>query len=129
MFGYAARRLGWHDAGDATAEVFAVAWRRMRSVPDEPDALPWLYGVARRVREMGGSLTVDLETTWTLLDRSTQQVLLRKAVQTQHTVTMGESLAGVTRLRLAVEGGTKRVFIQLKEEMGTSPRFFYYFDV
>ena len=23
----------------------------------------------------------------------------------------------------------KRVFIQLKEEMGTSPRFFYYFDV
>jgi molybdopterin-containing oxidoreductase family iron-sulfur binding subunit len=24
---------------------------------------------------------------------------------------------------------TKRVFIQLKEEMGTSPRFFYYFDV
>ena len=22
----------------------------------------------------------------------------------------------------------KRVFIQLKEEMGTSPRFFYYFD-
>ena len=24
---------------------------------------------------------------------------------------------------------SKRVFIQLKEEMGTSPRFFYYFDV
>jgi len=24
---------------------------------------------------------------------------------------------------------TKRVFIQLKEEMGTSPRFFYYFDI
>ena len=24
---------------------------------------------------------------------------------------------------------TKRVFIQFKEEMGTSPRFFYYFDV
>jgi hypothetical protein len=23
----------------------------------------------------------------------------------------------------------KRVFIQLKEELGTSPRFFYYFDV
>jgi RNA polymerase sigma-70 factor (ECF subfamily) len=49
VFGYAARRLGWHEAGDATAEVFTVAWRRMRSVPDEPNALPWLYGVARRV--------------------------------------------------------------------------------
>ena len=24
---------------------------------------------------------------------------------------------------------TKRVFIQLKEDLGTSPRFFYYFDV
>ena len=24
---------------------------------------------------------------------------------------------------------TKRVFMQLKEELGTSPRFFYYFDV
>lgn len=24
---------------------------------------------------------------------------------------------------------TKRVFVQLKEELGTSPRFFYYFDV
>jgi len=23
----------------------------------------------------------------------------------------------------------KRVFIQLKEDLGTSPRFFYYFDV
>jgi RNA polymerase sigma-70 factor (ECF subfamily) len=49
VFGYAARRWGWHDAGAATAEVFAVAWRRMRSIPDGPDALPWLYGVARRV--------------------------------------------------------------------------------
>ena len=49
VYGYAARRLGWDAAADATAEVFTVAWRRIRSVPDEPEALPWLYGVARRV--------------------------------------------------------------------------------
>src|SRR3990167_6097107 len=49
VFGYAARRIGWDDAADATAEVFTVAWRRIRSVPAEPEALPWLYGVARRV--------------------------------------------------------------------------------
>ncbi len=49
VFGYAARRIGRDDAADATAEVFAVAWRRIRSVPDEPEALPWLFGVARRV--------------------------------------------------------------------------------
>jgi len=49
VFAYAARRVGWDDASDSTAEVFTVAWRKIRSVPDEPDTLPWLYGVARRV--------------------------------------------------------------------------------
>jgi RNA polymerase sigma-70 factor (ECF subfamily) len=49
VYGYNARRLGWDDAADATAEVFTVAWRRIRAVPDEPETLPWLYGVARRV--------------------------------------------------------------------------------
>ena len=49
VYGYAARRVGRDDAADAAAEVFTVAWRRIRSVPAEPEALPWLYGVARRV--------------------------------------------------------------------------------
>lgn len=35
------------DADDVTAETFAIAWRRLRDMPEEP--LPWLYGVARRV--------------------------------------------------------------------------------
>jgi RNA polymerase sigma-70 factor (ECF subfamily) len=37
------------DAEDATAETFSVAWRRRADIPVGPDALPWLYGVARRV--------------------------------------------------------------------------------
>jgi len=49
VFGYAARRIGWDEAGDAAAEVFTVAWKKIRSVPDGSEALPWLYGVARRV--------------------------------------------------------------------------------
>jgi len=49
VFGYAARRLGRDEAGDAAAEVFTVAWRRLGRVPAEPETLPWLYGVARRV--------------------------------------------------------------------------------
>jgi RNA polymerase sigma factor (sigma-70 family) len=49
VFGYAARRVGRDEAGDAAAEVFAVAWRRLGRVPPEPEALPWLYGVARKV--------------------------------------------------------------------------------
>jgi RNA polymerase sigma factor (sigma-70 family) len=45
--GYALRRTSPDAAQDAVAETFLVAWRRFDDVPD--DALPWLFGVARRV--------------------------------------------------------------------------------
>ncbi|MFG2050417.1 RNA polymerase sigma factor [Micromonospora sp. NPDC048935] len=45
---YVARRVVGPDVGDVVAEVFLVAWRRLREVPAE-SALPWLYGVARLV--------------------------------------------------------------------------------
>jgi RNA polymerase sigma-70 factor, ECF subfamily len=44
---YALRRASRDAAQDAVAETFLVAWRRLDDVPG--DALPWLYGVARRV--------------------------------------------------------------------------------
>ena len=44
---YALRRSDRETAEEVTAQVFLVAWRRRSSVP--ADALPWLYGVARRV--------------------------------------------------------------------------------
>jgi RNA polymerase sigma-70 factor, ECF subfamily len=44
---YALRRAPRDVAQDVVAETFLVAWRRLDDVPD--DALPWLYGVARRV--------------------------------------------------------------------------------
>jgi RNA polymerase sigma factor (sigma-70 family) len=65
VFGYAARRVGWDDAGDATAEVFTVAWRRLGRVPAEPQTLPWLYGVARKVvanQERAARRRLRLET-------------------------------------------------------------------
>lgn len=46
---YCLRRLATHDANDAAAEVFAVTWRRITDVPEEPETLLWLYGVARNV--------------------------------------------------------------------------------
>ena len=46
---YFARRIGLTDADDATADVFAVAWRRRSAIPRGDQALPWLYGVARNV--------------------------------------------------------------------------------
>ncbi len=48
VLAFARRRVdGGAAADDVVAETFAVAWRRRDVVP-EP-ALPWLYGVARRV--------------------------------------------------------------------------------
>ncbi|MFZ1992469.1 MAG: sigma-70 family RNA polymerase sigma factor [Solirubrobacteraceae bacterium] len=44
---YVRRRVDSQDADDVVADVFVVAWRRLRDVPE--DALPWLLGVARRV--------------------------------------------------------------------------------
>jgi RNA polymerase sigma factor (sigma-70 family) len=48
ILAYALRRTrNEQDAEDATAETFAIAWRRIDDIP--VDTLPWLYGVARRV--------------------------------------------------------------------------------
>jgi RNA polymerase sigma-70 factor (ECF subfamily) len=41
------RRMDPDDNEDATAEVFATAWRRWSDRRGEP--LPWLYGIARKV--------------------------------------------------------------------------------
>jgi RNA polymerase sigma-70 factor, ECF subfamily len=51
IFGYLLRRAdGDLDTiADLTAEVFVVALRRQRAIPDPPDDRLWLYGVARRV--------------------------------------------------------------------------------
>jgi RNA polymerase sigma-70 factor (ECF subfamily) len=45
---YCTRRLGRDAAADAAADVFTVAWRRVRRIPSEPETLLWLYGVARK---------------------------------------------------------------------------------
>lgn len=45
--GYARRRTDAASAEDVINEVFAIAWRRLDDVPDQPVA--WLLGCARRV--------------------------------------------------------------------------------
>lgn len=50
ILAYALRRTsGLDDASDVVGEVFTIAWRRIADVPADEQALPWLYGVARRV--------------------------------------------------------------------------------
>ena len=45
---YAARRVAAGHEADAVAETFTIAWKRLDQLRDG-DALPWLYGIARRV--------------------------------------------------------------------------------
>ncbi len=61
---YFLRRVDTDDAQDLTEEVFAVAWRRRRDVPQDREALLWLYGVARNVlshhrRSMGRRIRLN----------------------------------------------------------------------
>ena len=49
VYRYCVRRVGAPDAEDATAEVFAVAWRRLHDLPEGEATRAWLYGVAYRV--------------------------------------------------------------------------------
>ena len=50
LLGYALRRTGTPvDAADVVAETMLTAWRRLDVVPDEPETILWLYGVARNV--------------------------------------------------------------------------------
>jgi RNA polymerase sigma-70 factor (ECF subfamily) len=46
---YCARRTNRAQVGDAVAETFLVAWRRIDQLPEGDAVLPWLYGVAYHV--------------------------------------------------------------------------------
>ncbi|PKO85320.1 MAG: hypothetical protein CVU18_20745 [Betaproteobacteria bacterium HGW-Betaproteobacteria-12] len=55
----------------------------------------------------GGTFTVQLEAAWSLTKVADRSVVLRKAVQSSGTATMGDAFAAVTRLRLAVEAAAR----------------------
>lgn len=49
VLAYCLRRTSHAQAHDATAEVFAIAWKRRREMPTGSDTTPWLYVVASNV--------------------------------------------------------------------------------
>lgn len=50
ILGYLARRVDPVDAAaDLMSEVMLTAWRRRAVIPDPPEDVLWLYGVARHV--------------------------------------------------------------------------------
>lgn len=56
---------------------------------------------------MGFDMTVEMETNWTLRRTRDQAVLWQQAVLSKHTATMGDTMVGVKRLRLANEGAAR----------------------
>ena len=54
ILAYCLRRTSHAEAHDATAETFAVAWRRYSEVPLPPETRPWLFGVAANVLKNQG---------------------------------------------------------------------------
>ena len=48
LLSYLGRRVAIEDAPDLLGETFAIAWRREKDVPTDPEqARMWLFGVAR----------------------------------------------------------------------------------
>ncbi len=109
ILAYCVRRLPRADAEDAAAEVFEVAWRRSAQVPDDDDALPWLYGVTRKVlsnqlrrrrrahrlRQRVGGLAMS--------SAETPEVYLLQSIENQKLIDALEKLSGVDKeiLKLA----------------------------
>lgn len=55
----------------------------------------------------GLTFTVDMETGWTLTKLGDQQPVMQRVIRSSHTATTSDAFAGVTRLRLAVEGAVR----------------------
>ena len=55
----------------------------------------------------GATFTVEMETAWSLTKQADQTVLMRKSVKSSGKATMGDALAAVSRLRMAVENAAR----------------------
>jgi RNA polymerase sigma-70 factor (ECF subfamily) len=95
---YCLRRAGRDDALDAAAETFTVAWRRRDDMPAER-ALPWLYGVARRVlanQWRSAERRSNLLTRLRVVDAAPPSEPERQVVRDQEST---EVVAAIHRLR------------------------------
>jgi hypothetical protein len=69
----------------------------------------------------GGAFTVTMETGWSLVKVSDKSVVMRKGIKSQHTAELSDSLVGVTRLRLALEGAVRNNIAQGLQAISDSP--------
>ncbi|AWI76405.1 hypothetical protein CEW83_15290 [Parazoarcus communis] len=69
----------------------------------------------------GMSFTVEMEVSYKLIDRSTRSTVWAQSIKSAHTATAGDSLVGVTRLRLANEGAARKNIEAAIAAMGKLP--------
>jgi hypothetical protein len=55
----------------------------------------------------GASFNVKMEAGWTLRRADTGATVWQESIRSEHTATMGDAMAAVTRLRLATEGAAR----------------------
>jgi hypothetical protein len=60
----------------------------------------------------GFSMTVDMETAWSLVRVSDRKAVLQKGIASTYTAGMGEAFSGMTRVRMAVEGAVRENIAQ-----------------
>lgn len=57
---------------------------------------------------MGFSMTVDVDAGWSLTRVSDRAIVMRKQIQSTHTVGATEAFAGVKRVQMALEGAVRK---------------------
>lgn len=70
-----------------------------------------------RMPGMGFSMTVDMEVAWSLTRLGDGAVLMRKAIRNSYTASVSDAFAGVTRVRLAVEGAARENIQKMLKEL------------
>jgi RNA polymerase sigma-70 factor (ECF subfamily) len=101
---YAHRRTDSSSAEEVVAETFAIAWRRLNDVPEDP--LRWLYGVAANVlrQRRRAATSRQQKDTWAaaLLAQRSSQDPAEALAEREHVLEAFASLSETDREALAL---------------------------
>jgi RNA polymerase sigma factor (sigma-70 family) len=102
------------DAADLLAEVYLVAWRRIKDLPDSEQSRPWLFGVARRLLANQRRRAQTRSGLADALEASLRHVELESAPD-------GDSSTGHVRQALAQLSPLDRELVTLSAWEGLTP--------
>lgn len=126
VLAYCLRRIGGADAHDATAEVFAIAWRKRDDLPDDDKVLVWLYGVAYRVlghqwrsRRRRRRLSGKVGGLRVLSEPGPEAVVVQRA-DDRRVIEAAQQLSRLDREILMLAGWEELPHSQIAERLGIS---------